>query len=68
MAGLKIEGSLQVKGFSGKILSLEMDLNTSHLDNPVFLNPAIALHGGVSYFAIVCLSVCVCVCVRYQNI
>ncbi len=32
------------------------------------LNPAIALHGGVSYFAFACLSVCVCVCVRYQNI
>ena len=26
-------------------------------------NPAIALHGGVSYFAFVCLSVCLCVCV-----
>ncbi len=26
-----------------------------------FLNPAHALHGGVSYFAFVCLSVCLCV-------
>ncbi len=38
----------------------------------LLLNPAIALHGGVSDFAFVCLSVCVCVCVcvcvRYQNI
>ena len=31
-----------------------------------FLNPTHALQGGVSYFAFVCLSVCVCV--RYQNI
>ncbi len=28
------------------------------------LNPAHALHGGVSYFAFVCVCVCVCVCVR----
>ncbi len=27
-----------------------------------FLNPAHALHGGVSYFAFVCVCVCLCVC------
>ncbi len=36
------------------------------------LNPVHALHGGVSYFAFVCLSVCVCpfvcVCVSVTKI
>ncbi len=33
-----------------------------------FLNPAHALHGGVSYFAFVRLYVCLCVCVCGQDI
>ncbi len=33
--------------------------------NIYLLNPAIALHAGVSYFAFVCLSVCVYVSQKY---
>ncbi len=32
------------------------------------LNPAHALHGGVSYFAFVRLCICVCVCLSVDKI